>query len=176
MATEALKSPSITNLDATPLVQNTSGEGGAGHVRSISDSVTAATAVTLGSTYRLCRFPSNSKVKHVWIGVDATVTTFTADINVAWSDSTVDGTPPAYQGTIPQITAADNKLFGAAVDLKTAGIVDYAKTMVAAKRNQPMWQALGYTTDPGGNFDILLKTTATNSGAPVVYAEVEYVV
>lgn len=176
MTTEALKSTSITNLDATPVVANTVGMGAPGHLRSVSDSVTATTAKTTGSTYRLARFPSNAKVKHVFVGVDATVTAFDADIDVAWSDSTVDGTPVAYQGTIPQISSADNKLFGAAVDLKTAGLVDYGKTMVAAKRNQPMWQALGYTSDPGGNYDLMLKTTGTTNGAPVLYGEVQYVI
>src|SRR6266851_4599357 len=118
MTTEAFKSPSITNWDATPVVNNTVGEGAPGHLRSVSDSVTATTGVTSGSTYRIARFPTNAKVKHVWIGVDATVTTFTADIDVAFSDSTQDGTSAANQGTIPQISSADNKLFGAAVDLK----------------------------------------------------------
>src|SRR6266480_1876051 len=115
MGTEALKTTSITNWDATPVVQNTVGEGAPGHLRSVSDSLTVTTA----------------KVKHCWVGVDSTVTTFTCDIDVAFSDSTVDGTSPANQGTIPQISSADNKLFGAGVDLKTAGLVDYAKTLVA---------------------------------------------
>jgi hypothetical protein len=48
--------------------------------------------------------------------------------------------------------------------------------LTSAQRNQRMWQVMGYTNDPGGYFDILLKTTATTSGAPVTYAEVSYTV
>lgn len=178
MTTEALKSPSITNWDATPLVQNTVGEGAPGHIRSVSDTVTVTTGKTAPSTYRLARFPTNAKVKHVWVGVDTTVTTLTADIDVAFSDSTVDGTSAANQGTIPQITAADNKMFGTAVDLKTAGLNDYIKNFAnggMANCNVPMWKALGLTVDPGGFFDIMLKTTATNSGAAIVTGMVDYV-
>jgi hypothetical protein len=176
MTTEALKAPSITNLDSTPVVQNTTGAGAPGMLQVVGDSVTATTAKTAGSTYQLARFPTAAIVKHCPINLDATVTTFTVDIDVAYSDSAVDGTPVSDQGGIVQISAADNKIFGAAVDLHLQVTpLDVAVTLTAANKNKPMWQVLGLTSDPGGYFDLTLKTTATTSGAPVVYGEVQYV-
>lgn len=144
MASENLKSAPITNLDATPVVVATSGEGAPGAMRVATDSVLPTTNVSEYSTYRLCRFPTNAKVKHVWLftnGIDQTTGSATLDINVAFSDSTVDGTPPALQGTIPSgnhdgtsiawvnttgygtytSTGNGNKLFGITVGMSTTG-------------------------------------------------------
>ncbi|HLZ08457.1 MAG TPA: hypothetical protein VKT80_07720, partial [Chloroflexota bacterium] len=40
-----------------------------------------------------------------------------ADLNIVWSDSTADGTSVTNQGTVPQISSANNKLFGSALSL-----------------------------------------------------------
>lgn len=175
MPSEALKSTPITNLDSTPAVANTTGEGAPGNVRSVSGVVTVTTGKTSGSTYQLCRFPSNAKMKHVWVGVDTTITALTADIGLYYSTSTVDGTLPANQGTKVNSTTG-SQLFGAGVDLKTAALADFMSTLGGAKRNQPAWQAAGLTVDPGGYFDLVLTTTVTNNGAAVAYGEVVYVV
>jgi len=184
MATEALKSTPITNLDASPVTANTEGEGASGRLRAITDTVTATAGVTTGSTYRLCRIPTTAKVKRVLLSCAAEGATGAADINVAHSDSTTDGTPASLQGTIPQIAAADNKLFGAAVVLTSAlknSDTTFANTFTPAHQNLPLWQVLvnlGVTTfaaDPGGFFDILLKTTATMANGGFVAVEVDYV-
>jgi len=100
-----LKSNPITNLDASPVIMPTVGEGGPGEWRCLSDSVNPTSATAQWSTYRLARFPTNAKVKHVYAylsGIDTNATaTATFDFNVAFSDALNDGTPSSLQGTIP---------------------------------------------------------------------------
>ncbi len=102
---ENLKSNPVTNYDATPGVQMTAGEGATGWPCVQTDSVNPTASVTQWSTYRLARFPTNSKVKRVWLyvsGLDTNGTaTATLDTNIAFSDDTPDGPPAALQGTIP---------------------------------------------------------------------------
>lgn len=176
MTTEFLTSSSITNLNASPPVSNTTGEGAGGVLLSVTDTLTATTGKTAGSQYRLVRFPTGAKVKHVFLNLDGSVTTFTADILIAFSNSAVDGTLSSNQGTIPQIASANNNLFGASVDLHAVTTpTDYVAAMGGANRNKPMWKVLGYSVNPGGFFDLMLNLQATTSGAPVVTAEVQYV-
>lgn len=174
MVTEALKSTAITNMDALPAVRPTTGAGAVGFMKQIDGYITTTTAKTTGSTYMVVRVPSRAKVKHVRAWLDATVTTFTADIGVYYSTSTSDGTPADLLGD-----AIDADRFGSAIAL--AGIIiptDYTNestAYVAAKRLQPLWQACGLTVDPGGYFDIGFTATATNSDAATAYLEVEFV-
>jgi hypothetical protein len=185
MATESLKSVPITNLDASPPVLNNSGQGAAGSLRSVNGHVAATTGVTAPSTYRLCRIPTNACIKQVLLTNGALSTSAAADIDVAFSDSTTDGTPTSLQGTIPQISAADNKLFGSAVSLVSAGKntdVTFSGVFTPDHQNIPLWQvlnalgSLGFTGDPGGNFDILVKTTTTVTAGGDIAIEVRYVV
>lgn len=183
MATEALKSTPITNLDSG-LVQ-TSGQGAPGVLRTVNGHVATTTGVTSGSTYRLCRIPTNACVKQVLLSNGAAGATGAVDIDVAFSDSTTDGTPASLQGTIPQVSAADNKLFGAATAITSAQKnldVTFGNTFTTDHQNIPLWQVLnalgtlGWTVDPGGFFDILLKTTATLAAGGDVAIEVRFVV
>jgi hypothetical protein len=185
MTTEALKSTPITNLDASPPVMNSSGQGAPGVLRSVNGHVAATTGVTSGSTYRLVRIPTNACVKHVLLTNAALSTSTAADIDVAFSDSTTDGTPASLQGTIPQISAADNKLFGAAVAMSSAQKNQdqtFAGSFTTDHQNIPLWSvlnslgSLGWTSDPGGFFDILVKTTATVTAGGDISIEVQYVV
>lgn len=173
MGTEALKTTVVTNLDANPVVYATVARGAPGRVQSVDGYLTVTTAKDAGSTYQLCRVKSTVKLKHVYVGVDATVTTFANDIGFYYSTSDHDGTPKALQGTAVNTTSG-SQLLGAAVDLKTVGLVDYIKNMTAAKRDLPLWSACGLTVDPGGYMDLVLVATSTSSGAPVVYAEIQF--
>src|SRR6266404_4753321 len=104
------------------------------------------------------------------------------DIDVAFSDSTTDGTPPSLAGGVVQITGpVDNKLFGAAKSLVGAApgptatitsIIDpFQGTFTPAHQNLPLWQVLvnlgatQFSADPGGFFDIFVRvTTAITTG------------
>lgn len=114
MATDALKSIQIVNLDAwngppTPLQISASGEWGPGTLREIDGYCTPVTANLhsgTGNTYRLVRFPVAAKIKTVEVQSSGPLdtngtSTLTFDFNVAFSDSTGDGTNVNNQGGIP---------------------------------------------------------------------------
>lgn len=184
MAGHQLKSASITNLDASPQVANTIGEGAVGSLMSVSDSVTTVSGDDTTSTYRLVRIPTNAKIKSLYI-MSAIATAGSGDIDIAFSDSTVDGTQQALAGGVVQITGpADNKLFGAAQSLVgTSQRVDFTMkgTFTPAMQNIPLWQVLvnlgatQFTADPGGFFDIFVKITTAITTGGVLAAEVNYV-
>src|SRR5258708_31215083 len=101
---ENLKSIPVTNLDAQPIVVSTTGEGSTGKEKVATDFVNPTASNTQWSTYLLCRFPTDASVKHVWLfqsGIDTTTSAATIDFNMAFSDAADDGTPVAFQGTIP---------------------------------------------------------------------------
>jgi hypothetical protein len=187
MAGHNLKSLAITNLDATPVVSNTVGEGAPGPEKVLTDFTTPVSADDTTSTFRMCRFPTNAKIKDLKI-FSAIATAGSADIDVAFSDSTTDGTPAALAGGIVQLTGpVDNKLFGAAQSLVAtiaAGPIiknAFAGTFTPAMQNIPMWQnlvtlgATQFTADPGGYFDILVRITTAITTGGTLSCELRYV-
>ena len=188
MATEALKSVPIVNLDSFPIVENTTGEGGPGFLKEVNGHIASTTGVTLGSTYRLVRIPTNAKVKQVLLTNGAAGATGNVDIDVAFSDSTTDGTQQAFSSLanpVVQLTGpVDNKLFGAATAVTAAQKnldVTFGNTFTTDHQNLPLWQVLvnlgatQFSTDPGGFFDILLKTTSTLAAGGDLAIQVNYV-
>lgn len=170
MATEALKSTPVTNSDASPVVRNTAGLGGLAKLATADGSVTATTAMTAGSTYQMIRVMSNAKVKHLFAKLDAAVVTFTGDVGFYYSTGTNDGTLAANAGT----KVGTGQEFGAAVAFAAqTTFVDLCNNVTAAKMDKEAWDLAGKATDPGGMFDIVITTTATTSGAPVVYMAAE---
>lgn len=187
MAGHNLKSTSITNLDASPVVPNTIGEGAPGFITVINDYVSPVSGDDTTSTYRLCRFPTNAKVKSLWI-YSTIATAGSGDIDIAFSDSTSDGTPPSFSSLANpavQITGpVDNKLFGAAQSLVLAGVMTeftFKGTFTPAMMNIPMWSnlvglgATQFTSDPGGFFDIYVKITTGITTGGILAAKLEYV-
>lgn len=185
MAIVTVKSPSIINWDAQPIFTPSRGEGAEGPLHVINDSLSTATTDSIGSIYRLVRVPTNAKIKQVLL--DTLVnTTMTADIDVAFSDSTTDGTQPSLAGGIVQITGpVDNKLFGAARNMAAQSRVDITflatSTFTFAHQNLPLWQVLvnlgatQFIADPGGFFDIVAKSVVTDTVAGSINLEVKFV-
>jgi|SRR5271170_727880 len=181
MGTSHLKSPAITNLDATPVVPNTTGEGAPGYLREVSGSVTPVAADAAGSTYQFCRVPSNAKIKSIWL-VSQAQGAGAIDIGVYYSDSTVDGTAPANQGLVVPTTG--KTFFASQVSLASAVSGDEtfqnqatAGAYNASLMNTQLWSALGLTADPGGFFDIVgtVDTTAVTTGGGLAGLSVRYV-
>ncbi len=172
MTVEALKSTTITNLDASPIVANTAGEGGAaGRVVCASDYSTASASASVTSTYRLVRVPSNCKIKNIFFESEAQ-TQGTFDIGLYYSSSPIDN---ALLGVV---VPSCQTLFASAVDCTSIVRTDCTNESTnfnLLKRNQPLWQAAGLTTDPGGFFDIVATvvsvavTTGTGKLGVVVY-------
>jgi hypothetical protein len=186
MAVVTTKSASITNLDASPQVQLTQGEGASGFLKSINDSVTSVVGDSIASIYRLVRIPTDAKVKRVLFTNLTASTAGAGDIDVSFSDSPYENAAyNALAGGVVQITGpVDNKLFGAAQTLtgtaKNSDIT-FANTFTTVHQNLPLWQVLvnlgatQFTTDPGGMFDIVMKlTTAITVAAGLVGLQVDY--
>jgi hypothetical protein len=188
MATENLKSSPITGLDAQPIVVSTAGEGAAGVMYVLSDftSISATGVQNTASTYRMARIPTSAKIKQVLFTCSEFGTAAPSfDINLAFSDSTTDGTNAALQGLIPTTagnattTVASytnpNKLFGTVAGSTSGAVlnkdVTFNGTFTAANQNDDLWDVFGFQNsqgvaiDPGGYFDFLLYvSTAGASG------------
>src|ERR1700733_14617325 len=208
MAADTLKSQSITNLDATPFVPNSAGQGATGRMVEADDvcSATATGLQTTTSTYRLVRIPTGAIPKAVSIATDVALDTGTPalvfDINLIFSDSTIDGTPTALQSLIPTTAntgattsiasySSPNKIFGTINN--TSASVAFAPTNVilnGSRTNypmvnllqQPLWQTFGFVdgrgnpADPGGYFDLMLyvSTGAGTGAAGNIWGKVDY--
>lgn len=179
--TSHLKSPAITNLDTIPPLTSTTGEGATGYLREVSGFVTTVSADAALSTYQLVRVPTNAKIKRVALSW-AAMTAGKVQVGVYYSDSTVDGTAVANQGLVVPTTGV--AFFASDIDLTSAsGMIDEtfqnqanSGSNTIALINQPLWQALGLASDPGGFFDIVatVHTTAITAGA-LLGASVAYV-
>jgi hypothetical protein len=159
---ENLKSTPVTNLDAQPVVFATSGEGLPGYAKTATDTVAPSGSVTQWSTYRLCRFPTNAKIKRVWLylqGIDTNAAaTATFDTNVAFSDSVNDGTPPALQATIPS-----SKHDGTSLAFVSA--TGYATTYAnAGTGNKLFGNTAGSNSGTAQMTDITFKNTTASVG------------
>lgn len=176
MAVENLKATALTNLDSTPPVYPATGVGASGHLKNAGGYQTASASASVTSTYAFCRIPTNAKVKRVTFESEAQGAG-KFDVGVYYSSSTTDGTSSANRGT-----AVDADFFASAIDCASAvvptNVINESGTNTLAKRNQPLWQALGLTSDPGGMFDIVATcvTTAVTTGTGKLGVEVDYVI
>ena len=210
MAAEQIKSSVITNWDATPVVNPNTGVGGRAIAKSL-DGVCAVAAVPVQSAksvYRIARMPTMIIPKSIIIATDTALDTGThalvMDFNIAFSDSTTDGTPAAFlpasagEAVIPttakdgatmttvaaysspnlifgQLTMAPSSIRLAPINILFNGtIANYSLTALC---QQPLWQTLGFTADPGGNFDLLayVSTGAGTGAAGNLYSRIEFV-
>lgn len=175
MTVVLVKSTSVTNLDTSPPIANTEGIGAAGRLKQINDSATAAVndGVTALQIIKVVRIPTTAKVKAVRAEA-AALSKGTFDVGI-YASAVNDGTPTSTLGT-----AVSTALFATALDFTSA----YGKTDVTnesgsytlAKRNQPIWQAAGLATDPGGFFDVAFTQNAiTVVAAGLVGLEVDFI-
>lgn len=172
-----VKSTAITNLDATPVVVPTTGEGGAGHLRINEGYATAVASSPADSIYQLVRVPSNAKVKTL-VFESAAQGAGKFDIGVYYATDGGNGKPT----TLLAAAAIDQDFFATVIDCASAvnrtDILNESGTNTLDKRNQPLWQALGLSADPGGNFDIAatVKTTDVTTGTGKLGIQVGWVV
>jgi hypothetical protein len=212
MANDTVKSASLTNLDASPLVISNAGQGAVGRPITVDDfcAATAAGLQSSGSYYKLVRIPSIALVKSVIIATDVSPnlsgTALAIDLNLIFSDSTIDGTPTFLQGLIPTSAntggtttiasySSPNKIYGTVkpAAAATAGVVPTDEifnglgtnySFTGGFTNLPLFQLFGFTdgrgqpSDPDGYFDLLayVATGATTGGACNIYSRVTYVV
>lgn len=179
--TSTLTSGAITNLNAIPAVANVSGEGAPGYLESVSGYCVPVAADAAGSTYRFVRLQSNVKVKQVLLANEAQGAG-KIQLGLYYSNATNDGTTPSNQGAL--ITNCVD-FFASDIDL-TSAIAQTDETFQnetganaykLANNNQPLWQAAGLSTDPGGFIDVVgtVHTTAITTGTGKVLVTVNFV-
>jgi hypothetical protein len=176
--TSHIKSAAITNLDAIPSVQNTSGRGGMAIFREVDGFASTVSGDLAGSTYQLCRVPTNAVIKHV-IFEAAAMTAGKLSLSVYYSDATQDGTPANVQGLVVPTTGAG--FFAVDIDCSSAvgptNETNQSGNYPIADRQMELWQALGLSANPGGYFDIVAvcHTTGVTTGA-AIYLRVGYAI
>lgn len=177
---DTLKSVSITNLDAVPIVPNATGVGAVGYLKNVSDFITPTGAglQLTTSTYKMLRVPTTIKLKALTMAADGALDTSTGlalDVGAYYSDSKNDGTAVANQGVLISAAcfSAINIAFRSSAHAKT----DVLDALAVAKRNQPLWKAVGLASDPGGNIDIVVAvhTAATTGGIAPFNLSADYV-
>ena len=219
MAAENKQSVQISTLDGYPFTgvsggsgtgRLTTGQNASGDLQEIEGYVTPTSGSTTGSYYQMVRLRTDAVVKAIKVAIQGTsVTTFVADVTLAISDSTIDGTQAALQVVPSGLTTTTNAyianpaatttgltgtaaMFSHGLILSSAVVgtvyeVTWGNTTNSgagtanggnysfADSMEPLWQAAGYTQDPGGYFDIVLWETSTESeSAAVVWMKVQY--
>lgn len=174
MAIVHVKSTPITNLDASPAVANTAGEGGAAPLKVIDGTATMTASSTIDSTYQFVRVASNAKVKKLWFE-SAAQTSGAIDVGLYYATDGLGNKPAALLAS----NAISQAFFASAVIVTGAvaitEITNESGSYTADKRVQPLWQAVGLTADPGGNFDIVgTVTTTVTTGAGLMALTAEY--
>lgn len=166
MAVSHVKATGITNADASPAVANTAGEvGGAAPLKVVSSgSIVAIAADSIDTTYQFCRVPSNAKVQAIFFE-SAAQAAGAMDIGLYYATDGIGGKPTALLAA----AAIDQDFFASAVSVaalsQPTNVVNESAVNTPAKRVQPLWQAAGLTSNPGGNFDIVgTVTTAITTG------------
>lgn len=167
MGTSALKSPAITNDDATPRVINDAGVDG-GAIRSKIGYVTAAASDDTSSVYRFVRVPSNAYIRAVKFASAASGATGQVNIGVHQT--------PANGGAV-----VDADLFATALDPGGAAIALTDVTFESgeytyAEAHKPLWEVLGLSADPNRDYDITASVAETIADATLMYLEVQYVI
>lgn len=175
MAVDHVKSTFITNLDASPAVANTAGEGGPAPLKQVDGWATVIASGSVGATYQLARVPSNCKIKAVdfeWEAQGAGK----FNLGVYYATDGEGGKPTALL-----VAAAINaNLFATDIDTTSAGgptnETSQSGNYTLDKRTLPLWNAAGLTSDPGGYFDIVatVHTTAVTTGTGKIGAKVTY--
>ena len=165
-----LKSPSITNREATPRVINNPGAGGKGILRVTQGyfaSVTASLSAT--SVIRLCEIPAHATVDNIRF---ASAAQGAGAFSLGLYRTNADGG-----------AAVDADFFASIINCAGAVVLtdetNESTTNTIAKQNQPIWQAAGVTSPgpaPGTMYDVCatVDTTDVTTGTGAIGVKVHY--
>lgn len=158
-----VKSSAITNRDAVPAVIN-DGRLERATLESATGVVAIGAADSITSYYPMCAIPSSAMVRDISASCPAGMTTLAGNIGVFKNTKDSGG---VALGTIAN--TGSGTFFGSAQSFATAqnrtDVTNQSGNNTAAKREQPIWQAIGLTVDPNTTFDIGITVTTANTGA-----------
>ena len=172
------KSVQITNLDASPAVENTAGNGAPGRLQEVDGFVTAAAADGAGTKYLMVRLSSQAVVKTVTLESEAQGAGKVQCGLYYADDARYLAGGSANAGVVIDVKFfSDDKDLASAVAPTNITYNGTAPTYNISKRTQPLWQAAGLSSDPGGMFDVVLTvhTTDVTTGTGRIYLKVTYI-
>lgn len=135
-------------------------------VHAAKGQLAAVSGDSIGSTYRLCRVPSNAMIHQVLLSCTA-ITTCAGDVGI-------------YRTAADGGAVVDADVFASAASLATAlvnsDVTRESGVITTDEIEQPLWQQLGLTADPNVMYDVVVTLTAAagsagNVGAIVTYAQ-----
>jgi hypothetical protein len=164
MAVVTTKGTAITNADAgTGTLTNAAVLGAV--VKEAVGTLEAVSGDSIASVYRLCRVPSNARISRVLLSCDA-ITTCAGDVGV-------------YKTAADGGAVVDADLFASAQSLASAlansDVTHESAVFGVEDVEQPLWQSLGLSADPGLLYDIAVTLTAAAGSAGTVSLKVQYV-
>lgn len=164
-----LKSPSITNREATPMVHNSPGRGGAGRKHTVKDYLASVTALlSATSIIRLVEVPAHAMITDLILSSGAQgVGSF--DVGVYRTNR--DGGAVVDQDWFASTVACGTSV--ARLD-----VLNESGTNTVIKQNLPLWSAVGMTAEPskGTMLDIALTCVVdVTSGTQPIGVEVSYI-
>ena len=163
MAVVTTKSTAVGNRDAVPYVLN-DGRLERATLETAVGSVAVGAADSATSYYPLASVPSSAMVRGIYATCVAGMTTLAGNVGVFKNTKDSGGVALGTVANTGSGTAfASAQSFAAA--LNRSDITNQAGTYDTIKREQPLWQAIGLTTDPNTTFDIGVTVTTANTGA-----------
>lgn len=169
MAVVTTKSMSITNADASPRVLNLPVTSRGRRNASVGV-VAVGSADSILSQYRMCRVRSNERIATISIFCSAITS---AAANLGLYD--VNGGAAVVSPTFASGAAA---CFASAQSLASAlnGVnITYSVTSLANMEKR-VWEVLGFTADPGKEYDLVFALTAAATAAGTLGVHVDTVV
>lgn len=163
MAIVTTKTTAIFNRDSVPSVIN-DGRIERATVESGTGVVIVGAADSITSYYPMVSIPSSANVRAVLASCPAGMTTLAGDVGVFKNTRDSGGVAlgtEAFTGSTTFFASAQS--FAAA--LNRQDITNESTNYTSAKREQPIWQAIGLSVDPNTTFDVGIKVTTANTGA-----------
>lgn len=171
MAVVTTKSNAVTAGDAFPQT-NTQQKIHGGRLRESLGVIEAVSGDSIDSQYRLARINSGDRISRVLLSCDA-ITDAAVDIGI-YDVAAVN----AGAVVDADFFASGQSLASAQVNLDVTHEADAADAGVGfglADVEKPLWQALGLSSDPGKQYDIVATLTAAAGAAGTVVLRVQYV-
>jgi hypothetical protein len=173
-----LKSTLISNRDATPKVLTDSYLSG-GIMEEVMGSVKTGSSDPAGNFYRLVQVPSNARVSQIYWQTDTILSnSCRLDLGV-WYPTTVpvggaNFIPSACAGTFIGTSFFANGLNPSAAIIALTEITNNSSNYLVPLQETPLWNVLGFLTDPEISFDMGFSVNVANSVAGYVGLKVRY--
>lgn len=158
-----IKSGSITNSDAEPLVRNNAIING-GKLKSAVDYVSVASADSDTSVYRVVRLHSSCRVDSLLLYNTAITAGTSYDVGI-------------YKTAADGGAVVDADAFGSAIDLSSAhsGTDIAFEALALTSIKKALWEVAGLSADPNCYYDIALTANTVGSADGTIALKAYYV-